>query len=200
MSNEETIEPQIKPKTEPKKNLDEEILDFESSRSEFMTELKKMVSNKFKDTSTIAKFFQILSDAGLETLEDWNKVTKEDKKKYPDGLKYLLDEKSGIEQENVGVLKRKREEDFLRQKIQKYEKNWCRNGTVVKDQSYFYVERTNLIKEFCSKLNKPNEMVFYVYCGPRASGKSSFTKTLLPPENGINILFEFYNFNSKHHC
>ena len=98
MSKEETIEPQTKPKIEPKIS-DEELLDLESPRSEFMTELKELVSNKFKDTSTVTKFFQVLSDAGLETLEDWKKVTKEDKKKYPDGLKYFLDEKAGIEPE-----------------------------------------------------------------------------------------------------
>jgi hypothetical protein len=74
---------------------------FESPRSEVMTELKEMVSNKFKDTITVTKFFQVLSDAGLESVEDWKKVTKEDKKRFPVGLKYLLDEKAGIEHENV---------------------------------------------------------------------------------------------------
>jgi hypothetical protein len=64
----ETIEPQIKPKTEPKKNLDEELLDLEGPRSEFMTELKEMVSNKFKDTSTFQpdfKNFDSLSGKGF---------------------------------------------------------------------------------------------------------------------------------------
>jgi hypothetical protein len=168
-----------------------------------LNEIVKYEYQKSNKTEFENTHLDLLYNQGLKFLGDWKKVTKEEKKLFPIGLKHLLDEKAGIEQENVGVLKRKREEDFQRPQIQKYEKNiknWSRNGTVLKDQSYFYVERTNLINEFYSKLNKPNEMVFFVYCGPRASGKSSFTKTLLPPKNGINILFEFYNFNSKHHC
>jgi hypothetical protein len=96
----ETIEPLSKPTIEPK-NSNSGSLNLESPRSEYMTELKKIVSNEFKVQATIQKFNQILDDAGLETLEHWNKVTKEDKKLFPVGLKYLLDEKAGIEPENV---------------------------------------------------------------------------------------------------
>ena len=98
MSNEEIIEPQTKPKIEPKIS-DEELLDLESPRSEAMTELKEMVSNKFKVPTTIQEFYNILDKNGLETLEDWKEVTKEQKKLFPVGLSNFLDKKAGIEPE-----------------------------------------------------------------------------------------------------
>ena len=98
MSNEEIIEPQTKPKIEPKIS-DEELLDLESPRSEAMTELKEMVSNKFKVPTTIQEFYNILDKNGLETLEDWKEVTKEQKNLFPVGLSNFLDKKADIEPE-----------------------------------------------------------------------------------------------------
>ena len=98
MSNEETIEPQTKPKTEPK-NSDEELFDLESPRSEYMTELKEIVSKEFKDQDTIQEIHRILKKNALETLGHWKEVTKEQKKLFPVGLSNFLDKKAGIEPE-----------------------------------------------------------------------------------------------------
>jgi hypothetical protein len=62
-----------------------------------MTELEKIISKKFQKQTSVQEFHKILDKNGLESLEDWKKVTKEEKKKYPDGLKHLLDEVCGIE-------------------------------------------------------------------------------------------------------
>ena len=48
------------------------------------------------------------------------------------------------------------------------------------------------MQDFSQKLNRLNEMTFYVYYGPRSSGKSSLIRTLEPPENGITIMYKFY--------
>jgi hypothetical protein len=66
-------------------------------------------------------------------------------------------------------------------------KQWSRNGMVQENQAYFYVQRKKLIQDISLKLNKPNEIVFFVYCGPRSSGKTSSMYSLPPPMNGINI-------------
>jgi hypothetical protein len=193
---------------EPQTNENACLINKDWADDDTLEKIVKYEYQKADKSEYIEEDIELLKKNRLKVLGDWKELCThttflERSSMTNAGLVLLLHRVASIEPENVGVLKRKREEDFQKQQIRKYEKNlknWSRNGTVVKDQSYFYVERTNLIKEFYSKLNKPNEMVFYVYCGPRASGKSSFTKSLLPPENGINILFEFYNFNSKHHC
>jgi hypothetical protein len=55
-------------------------------------------------------------------------------------------------------------------------------------QAYFYVKRQMLVDEFSIKLNIPNEIAFYILYGPRSSGKSSFVKTLPPPQGGILLI------------
>jgi len=67
-------------------------------------------------------------------------------------------------------------------------KNWSRNGAVMAGQNYFFVKRTKVVLEFNAKLNRPNEMPFYVYYGPRSSGKTSLMMSLLPPTNGHLIM------------
>jgi hypothetical protein len=54
------------------------------------------VQKKFKVPTTIQRFKNILNENGLETIENWKKLSKEIKEKYPDGLKVVLDELSGI--------------------------------------------------------------------------------------------------------
>jgi mevalonate kinase len=87
MSKESKIEPL---------NLKSKSTSIEILESKYMTELKEIVSNKFKVPTTIQGFHKILDKNGLETLEEWKKLTKE-QKKNPDGLKHLLDEVCGIE-------------------------------------------------------------------------------------------------------
>jgi hypothetical protein len=41
--------------------------------------------------------FRLLQKQRVINLSQWKKLTKEEKKKYPDGLKHLLDEVCGIE-------------------------------------------------------------------------------------------------------
>ena len=45
------------------------------------------------------------------------------------------------------------------------------------------------MEEFLKKLIKPKEITFYVYYGPRSSGKSSLMRTLEPPEGYIIIMY-----------
>jgi hypothetical protein len=66
-----------------------------------LDEFVKYEYQKSNKPEYIQKDLQILEINSLHFLGDWKKVTKEDKKKFPDGLKYLLDEKVGIESENV---------------------------------------------------------------------------------------------------
>ena len=101
MSNEEIFEDEEKPKIESK-NSKSKSINLEIPKSEYITELKEMVSNKFKDPDTRKEFYIVLKKNGLETLEDWKKITKEQKNEYPHGLSNFLDEKASIEQfENV---------------------------------------------------------------------------------------------------
>ena len=101
MSNEEIFEDEEKPKIESK-NSKSKSINLEIPKSEYITELKEMVSNKFKDPDTRKEFYIVLKKNGLETLEDWKKVTKEQKKLFPVGLSNFLDERAGGEQfENV---------------------------------------------------------------------------------------------------
>jgi hypothetical protein len=78
-----------------------------------LEEIVKLEYQKSNKSEYIEEALEILQKNQLEFLGDWKKVTKEDKKKYPVGLKYLLDENAGIEQENVGVLKREELETKL---------------------------------------------------------------------------------------
>jgi hypothetical protein len=57
----------------------------------FMSELDKFVSNNFKNTRIVQQFLEILEKEGIETLEDWNNLSREQKKKFPVGLKNFLD-------------------------------------------------------------------------------------------------------------
>jgi hypothetical protein len=66
-----------------------------------LEEIVKLEYQKSNKSEYIEEALEILQKNQLEFLGDWKKVTKEDKKKYPVGLKYLLDENAGIEQENV---------------------------------------------------------------------------------------------------
>jgi hypothetical protein len=52
----------------------------------------KFVSTKFKNPRIVQQFLEILEKEGIETLEEWNKVSEEQKKKYPDGLKNFLND------------------------------------------------------------------------------------------------------------
>ena len=92
-SNKEIIEVGDKPEIEPK-NSKSKSISLEIPKSEYITELKEMVSNKFKDPGTKKEFYIVLKKNGLETLEDWKKITNEEKKLYPHGLKHFLDEKA----------------------------------------------------------------------------------------------------------
>ena len=44
------------------------------------------------------------------------------------------------------------------------------------------------MKEFWEKLDKPKEIPFYIYYGPRSSGKTSLLITLDAPKGGIRIM------------
>jgi hypothetical protein len=61
-------------------------------KSEYSTELEEILSNKFKVPTTVQRFKNILNENGLETIVDWKKLSEEEKKKYPDGLKILLND------------------------------------------------------------------------------------------------------------
>eukprot|EP01080_Neovahlkampfia_damariscottae_P000811 gene811-9061_t len=62
------------------------------------------VEYKKKNKSEFTKdHIKRLRDEGLKFLEDWKDLNKEDKKKYPDGLKHLLDKVAGFEPESVSL-------------------------------------------------------------------------------------------------
>jgi ATPase subunit of ABC transporter with duplicated ATPase domains len=84
---------------------------------------------------------------------------------------------------------REKEMDDNQRKFAVSTKVWSRNGLVAAHQNYFYIKREKIMQDFSKKLLRPNEMTFYVYYGPRSSGKSSLMKTLEPPENGIAIMY-----------
>ena len=121
MSNVETFEHQTKPNIE-RKNSNSELLDLESPSSGPLTELEKLITENFQKPTIIENFFGKLDEYGLETLEHWKKLTKEEKKKYPDGLKHLLDEKAGIEPENVSFAKKFKKNRKRYQKEKRKEK------------------------------------------------------------------------------
>jgi hypothetical protein len=66
-----------------------------------LDEIVKYEYKREKMDEYIKEDLKLLQKNCLKFLSHWKKVTKEDKKKYPDGLKYLLDEKAGFESENV---------------------------------------------------------------------------------------------------
>jgi hypothetical protein len=57
-----------------------------------MTELEKIISKKFKKQTSVHEFRKILDKNGMETLEDWKKLSEEEKKIFPVGLKILLND------------------------------------------------------------------------------------------------------------
>jgi hypothetical protein len=163
----------------------------------------------------LEKYFEesigLLHKNQLEYLEQWKDLTEEDKNNIcmkpvdpiPIPLRKFLDKV--VMQGNYSILlifiepqdkKRPRgtEIDEIQQKFALLLKYWSRNGLVVENQNYFYVKREKIMQEFYKQLIRPNEMIFYVYHGPRASGKSSLMKTLDPPPNGITIMYVLYLF------
>eukprot|EP01080_Neovahlkampfia_damariscottae_P006310 gene6310-10318_t len=188
---EETIESQTKPKIEPKIS-DSELFDLESPRSEYMTELKEIVSNKFKVPNTIQEFYNILDKNGLETLEDWKKVTEEDKKLFPVGLKYFLDEKAGIQPEEVRSKKRKREE-----MVSGLKKKWSVNGAIYKIHNVFYTNRKNLKEKLINRIEKEG-LNCILLIGPRASGKTTTVLDLrIEYDDALIIYIDFSTITNE---
>jgi hypothetical protein len=148
----------------------------------------------------LKKHCAILEENALEYLGQWKELTEKDKynlsmkpiSSLPIPLVKLLD-KVALQGSPTLLfesreMKRPRGVD-IRQKIVPMLKNWSRNGLVTEDQNYYYVKRDKIMHEIYKQLILPNEMFFYVYYGPTASGKSSLMKTLDPPPNGITIMY-----------
>jgi hypothetical protein len=57
----------------------------------FVSEVDKLVSTKFKNPRIVQQFLEILEKEGIETHEEWNNLSEEQKKKFPVGLKNFLD-------------------------------------------------------------------------------------------------------------
>jgi hypothetical protein len=74
-----------------------------------LDEIVKYEYKREKMDEYIEEDLELLQKNRLKFLSHWKKVTKEQKKIYPHGLVNLLDEKVGIEQENVRMKRLKME-------------------------------------------------------------------------------------------
>jgi hypothetical protein len=178
-----------------------------------LEDILKVIYQEKKLDEFLESHCDILLKNGLKYLEQWKDLTEEDKDNlcnksiteypFPIPLRKLLDKV--VMQGNYSILlifiepqdkKRPRGTEIveIQQKFALLLKFWSRNGLVVENQNYFYVKREKIMQEFYKQLIRPNEMIFYVYHGPRASGKSSLMKTLDPPPNGITIMYVLYLF------
>jgi hypothetical protein len=74
-----------------------------------LNEILKYEYQKTNKSEFFEEDLELLQKNRLKFLGDWKKVTKEQKKLFPVGLVNFLDEKAGIEQENVRMKRLKME-------------------------------------------------------------------------------------------
>ena len=60
------------------------------------SKLDTIIDDSSKSNDNKILFKKSLKDQGLETLEEWSELTKEQKKKYLDGLVVLLDNAADV--------------------------------------------------------------------------------------------------------
>jgi hypothetical protein len=92
---------------QPQINENSSLINKNWTDNSTLNEIVKYEYQKSNKTEFENTHLDLLYNQGLKFLGDWKKLTKEEKKIYPHGLKHLLDEKAGIESENVSLQKNK---------------------------------------------------------------------------------------------
>jgi hypothetical protein len=92
---------------QPQKNENSSLINKNWTDNSTLDEIVKYEYQKSNKREFENTHLDLLYNQGLKFLGDWKKVTKEQKKSLPIGLVNFLDEKAGIESENVSSQKNK---------------------------------------------------------------------------------------------